>query len=77
MDSGNGAGDELETERPPEAEAADAGVVPPPRVHEIVDTGWLGPRRAPRRGRPRLTTIVMSALWIGTLLLYLWLQRGG
>lgn len=73
MDSGDGPA----YEAPPAGEAGDAGEPPLYGVHEVVDSGWLGRRPPPRRGRPRLTTILLLALWIGTLALYIWLQRGG
>lgn len=76
MDSGNGPDDGPAYEPPGEADAGDSGTVAPIGVHDVVDTGWLGRRPEPPRGRPRLTTLVLVALWIATLALYLWLQVG-
>ncbi|MFI6868888.1 hypothetical protein [Nocardia sp. NPDC050406] len=77
MASGDDPDDGPAYEPPGSAAAGDAGTVPPLGVHGMVDSGWLGHRPEPARGRPRLTTIIMVAVWIGTLALYLWLQRGG
>ncbi len=71
--------DDSSYEPPEEVDDGDVGerLVPGVGAYAVVESGWLGRRPSPSRGRPRWTTLVLLAMWIGTLVLYLWLQRGG
>lgn len=60
-DSGSGSGD-----------APDAGRPQVGRVTEgTVEAGWLRPHARRALGRPRVSTIILIALWIAVFILYL------
>ncbi|MBH0775606.1 hypothetical protein [Nocardia bovistercoris] len=55
---------------PAQAETPDG---PPPRhaLDPAVESVWLGRRSPPRLGRPRLSTLLLTAAFIAVLALYL------
>lgn len=79
MPPGDDSSGEEESERSGPEPAADP---PEPTRHRspdpAVDSVWLGRRRSPHPlGRPRLSTVLMIAAFVGLLMLYLVLSPGG
>ncbi|WP_054814915.1 hypothetical protein [Nocardia arizonensis] len=70
MGSGDDSSDDSEISGPAQAETPDG---PPPRhsLDPSVDSVWLGRRRPPTLGRPRLSTLLLTAAFIAVLVFYL------
>ena len=51
--------------------------VPHQGISDSVEAGWLRPYTRPLLGRPRVSTVVLSLVWIGVLILYLEIRPGG
>ncbi|WP_280360806.1 hypothetical protein [Nocardia wallacei] len=59
--SGSGSGDAPDAARPQVGRVAEG----------TVETGWLRPHARRALGRPRVSTIILIALWIAVFILYL------
>ncbi|WP_067540121.1 hypothetical protein [Nocardia crassostreae] len=59
--------------------ATEPGDAPPPvrRGYPDAYSVWLGPlREEPRRRWPRITTLILLAVWLGAWAAYIWLPGG-
>ncbi|BDU08003.1 hypothetical protein [Nocardia cyriacigeorgica] len=76
MASGDGSDNGEVSSGSSNSEAPDVGALPQHRNDPAVETVWLSRRRTEprRRGRPRVSTVALTVLFIALLVLYVVLR---